>query len=85
MGNAVVKENESVSDGKVASTTGSVMSAPTSVSAAPRKHSTVSTARLLLCGERIEYLTEEQKGHIRACWKVVEDDVARVGVITFMQ
>jgi len=52
---------------------------------AARKFSTVSAARILLCSEKVEYLTPEQKGHIRLCWKRIENDVARVGVITFIQ
>ena len=75
MGNAIVKGDSEESSADP----------PSSAPIVPRKHSTVSTARLLLCGERLEYLTEEQKAHIRLCWKKIEDDVARVGVITFMQ
>jgi hypothetical protein len=52
----------------------------------PRKHSTVSQARLLLCGPPpIEYLTDEQKIFIRTSWKIIEADITRVGVITFIQ
>lgn len=54
-------------------------------SLATRKQSTVSAARLLLLGEKVEYLNEDQKAQIRFCWKRIEADVARVGVITFVQ
>jgi hypothetical protein len=51
-----------------------------------RKHSTVSQARLLLCGPPpVEYLTEEQKIFIRTSWKIIEADIAKIGVITFIQ
>lgn len=50
-----------------------------------RKHSTISSARLFLGSEKIEYLTEDQKNLIRTSWKRIELDVARVGVITFIQ
>jgi hypothetical protein len=77
MGNAIVKgESEEPTTDHLSSAAAPIV---------PRKHSTVSTARLLLYGERLEYLTEDQKALIRFCWKKVEDDVARVGVITFIQ
>jgi len=76
MGNSIVKGDAEES---------SAGDPPSVAHIPPRKHSTVSSARLLLCGERIEYLTEEQKGHIRLCWKKIENDVAQVGVITFIQ
>ena len=90
MGNTAAKDSDSEqrrSSKQTGGSSGGSGSGGTTAAgpAVPRKYSTVSTARLFIYGEKIEYLTEEQKGHIRTCWKTVENDVQRVGVITFMQ
>ncbi|OXA57113.1 cytoglobin-2 [Folsomia candida] len=81
MGNAIVRqESESSDHPPPHSTPHHPPSLP------PRKHSTVSSqARLLLCGPPpVEWLTEEQKIFIRTSWKLIEADISRVGVITFV-
>jgi len=74
MGNAMVRQDSGdVSD-------------PGILIAPPRKHSTVSQAKLLLYGPPpVEYLTDEQKVFVKTSWKCIESDIARVGVITFIQ